>query len=1367
MSGRSLACSLLLLLGWLVGAAAAQPAPAVPAPLAPWVGWALDGQEHRRCPFLLGAAPGDAAAHLCAWPGPAEIDVAGDAARFSLVWTVLAEGEVHLPGDQRLRPQDVRIDGRDAAVLMRGGRPSLRLAAGRHRIEGRLAWTQRPAQLPVPDALALLSLRVDGAEVAVPERERGMLWLGRTATEPGADTLALRVYRRLDDGVPLRLTTQLQLEVSGRAREIQLGRALPDGFVPVSVQAQLPAALAADGGLRIQLRPGTWVVSLEARALEAIDAAGPPPSEPPWPADEVWSWRADPGLRVVEASGGTPADPAQVGAPWGQPLPTMVLTRDQRISLAERSRGLDAGRAHRLSLQRELWLPFDGAGLLARDRIRGQLAQAGRLDAAAGWTLQRASDAGLDLLVTADARGRPGVELRNLRPALESTSRLEQRGRFAASGWAQDFESASASLHLPPGWRLLHAAGVDRAPQAWVARWSLLDLFLLALAALLAHRLHGSAFAALVIGYLVLGYHEAASPLWSLLGVIAASLLLDLLPAGRLRSGLTWIRRLLLALAALLALPFAAEQIKLALHPQLEHAAVEAASGYYAGGISGRGRAVLSNEADALGGEVAMEVRAAPPPPPMPMSVPAPEPQQKRVITQSINAYPEDAVLQAGPGTPDWRWERVELGFAGPLLASQSVDLWLSPPWLTRTLRVLAVGLLALVLLRLLDRRIRMPAGRLPAAAAPLLLLGLVLGGAPAPAKAAELPSPELLAELRERLLRPPPCAPDCATLDSAELILGEDQLRLALVLQAEAEVAVPLPDPGKSAVPRQATLGGAEVAVRSEQGRRWISLGRGVQRVEISWRLASVEQIDLRFPMPPGRVEVRASGWEAGGLDGTRLVGDTLQLLRLQRAEGALAASAAAPVGGAEFPPFVAVTRSLQLDLDWTVVTRVERIAPAQSGFSVSIPLLPGERVLDESLDVVDGAVRLGFAAGQREVSWRSRLPISERVELRMDSLRSASERWELAVGPYWNARLGGLPESAQAGGDGVRRFDPRPGETLAIDLSRPEAVAGASLAFDRVNLAITQGLRARDAHLIADLRSTRGGQHLVQIPEDAELIEALSRGERLNLRVEGGQVRLPVLPGHQTIELRWRRPLAIAPRAGGDAVDLGADAANLRTTLRMDGGRWLLAAGGEGVGPAVLYWAVLALMVLVALGLARLSAGTPLQFRHWLLLGLGFSTVSWLAAAVVVGWLLLLALRQRRATQIVAHTAFPLFQIGLLLASAAALLCLVAAIPYGLLGQPDMQVVGNGSSAGQLNWFSDRSEGAMPQVWALSLPLWAYKLAILAWSLWLANALIGWLRWGWQCFSAGGYWPPRKPRKEPAAAAANPAAESGAGAA
>jgi hypothetical protein len=36
-----------------------------------------------------------------------------------------------------------------------------------------------------------------------------------------------------------------------------------------------------------------------------------------------------------------------------------------------------------------------------------------------------------------------------------------------------------------------------------------------------------------------------------------------------------------------------------------------------------------------------------------------------------------------------------------------------------------------------------------------------------------------------------------------------------------------------------------------------------------------------------------------------------------------------------------------------------------------------------------------------------------------------------------------------------------------------------------------------------------------------------------------------------------------------------------------------------------------------------------------------------------------------------------------------------------------------------------------------------------MLAWALWLAMALVGWLRWAWSCFSADEIWRPLRHSK------------------
>ena len=101
-----------------------------------------------------------------------------------------------------------------------------------------------------------------------------------------------------------------------------------------------------------------------------------------------------------------------------------------------------------------------------------------------------------------------------------------------------------------------------------------------------------------------------------------------------------------------------------------------------------------------------------------------------------------------------------------------------------------------------------------------------------------------------------------------------------------------------------------------------------------------------------------------------------------------------------------------------------------------------------------------------------------------------------------------------------------------------------------------------------------------------------------------------------------------------------------------------------------------------------------------------------------------------------------FDLVQLGLIVLSVIALGSLLWAIKHGLLGHPEMWIMGNGSSHRVLRWFQDRSGTMFPEAWVFSVPLIVYRFAMLGWALWLAAEMIRWLRWGWGCFGHHGLW-------------------------
>jgi len=919
--------------------------------------------------------------------------------------------------------------------------------------------------------------------------------------------------------------------------------------------------------------------------------------------------------------------------------------------------------------------------------------------------------------------------------------------------------------------------------------------------------------------YLLLGYNEGERPLWTLLAALAFALIARALPVGKLGTAALWLRRAALVLLILISLPFVTDQVRYALYPQLEQegpylAQVDGLANYTGVYRHRQSRGVpqaevpVAQEAQAMDNygvatttatvnapspvmAAQREMPAAPPPPAKVLSelksareksaagglqsVDVTGSKTPRVDNGAaspvvvIDRYSESTIVQTGAGAPNWNIGSIaQLSWSGPVLATQGVRLLIAPPWLVRPLRIVLAALLAWLVWRLL----RVPATPRPAngsraaagVAGIVLLGGIVLGaGVAGNAQAQTLPSEELLQQLRTRLTEAPKCVPQCAAVADAQVGVNGDNVSVTLEVHAAERVALPLPDDAAGVSLKSIQVDGVadDAVARDAEGALLLVLNRGVHRVQLEFS-AHADQVSLAFPVKPSRVTFVAKGWESSGIEDNRLLTETLTLARAHDS----ASSANNSSGGVQqFAPYVRVQRNVSLGLEWSANTLVERVSPAQGGFTLEVPALAGEHVTSAGIKVQNGKVPVALGDGAASMSWQSTLDKGESLALTAPPLADRAEVWRVVVSPTWHVEFSGVPGvglDASENPNEFRNFEfhPLPGETLTLRITRPSANQGAARAIDQVNLRSDIGQRAATHTLSFALRASQGGDQAIVLPKDAELLGVTRDGQTLNVRVLDGKLSLPVAPGSHVFEVRFRDASPIAALVRTPVIALGLPAANVGVQLQLPDDRWLLAAFGPALGPAVLYWGELIVLIALAFALAR-TRRTSLRFRDWLLLGLGFSTFSWIALLIVVAWLFAFDWR-RRGDVPRSDLAFNFSQIGLALLTVAALYSLALAIPQGLAGEPNMHVAGNSSYGLQLNWFADRSADTLPQASALSLPLWVYKVLMLAWALWLANAVIGWLRQAFTAWTREGYWrvPAKKATVAPAVVATPPAA-------
>lgn len=1345
----------------------------IPPALKPWIPWVLADLGDEACPDFNGT-------YSCAWPGSLQLhldqrggDFQQDVVMSTRAWHVL-------PGQHGAWPNGVTIDGKPWPVVEREQHPAVELAAGRHDIRGSFSWERVPETLHVGQHTAFLSLHLGGKNIPLIKRESGNIWLkGLSDTldpKQAPEQVELQVFRQLRDGLPLIVETLLTFQVSGRARELALPKALLADTVPLSVDGDLAIALEADGTLRVQLEPGKHEVRLLARTNGLPDLIKNQPRPRPWPEQEYWTYRPNTELRAVDVTGAPSIDASRTGLPeaWRSDGVYVVGPADA-LRLTTTRRAQEQLPDNRLQLDREYWLDESAKYFTVRDTLTGEMHQNWRLNLLSG-ELGQAQLAGEGQVIT--LFGSPparGVEVRDNQLSLVAVSRLPKTTRLPAVGWSEDVERLTTTLRLPPGWQLFTATGVDDAQDTWVARWDLFSVFYVLLLTLAVSRLVHVGAGAIAAGALILSHGEVDSPEFIWLPLVAFGALLVLVEPGRFQRVLRLGFYATAIVLWIVFLPFCVNQVRSAIYPHLT-SNYEAAFSFDQPAMKApaleepvaqqldakREAADIPEEESSANKEGGSGARPS-------SSIPRMKigsygggglgrgadnyPPKAGLDSLSQKQFKPDAVVQSGPGIPEMVGPSWHLNWSGPVAKDHQLSLYLISPNLNRVLtalRLLFLGALAWLIWRRVHRP-RSPTHRSDssvsrAAAVAALALGVFV--LPSSARADE-PSDERLTQLKERLRRAPSCAPQCISANALNVELGQELVVVAKV-HAAARGSYKLPGPASALHSVRLTQDGRPLgAVRLEaDGSYYALLEKGVHTIELRAGLTS-DRTTLDVGTTPERVSVRAEGWTVSGIDELgRVDGGTLTLQRLAEELPAAATDSAPLKSQVAVPPTFAIRRSVNLTVTGQVITQVERLSDASRPEVLRLQLLPSERLTTPGIEVSGGLALLPFPAEARSKVLTSTLPLPSgdvpfNVTLIAPPPGSTTETWDVQCGVVWHCDPNGItPTAHQSEGHSLWTFHPWPGEKLTLTATSPTAADGAFLTIQHATLTFNPGIRLTRAQLQMSIQTSRAVVHAVNIPADAKLDTVQVDGVAQAVKIDQGRVRFSLSPGVRQVNISWQQNQGLSALFRTPSVNLGAAGVNFRTIIDLPEKRWLLLAGGPAQGPAILVWGYLLLIVSAALVLSRLPYA-PLSLGQWLLLGLGLTQVPSAAALAVAGWFFVVGSRHKWPMLTgFRHNFVQLMLVGYTLGF---LMVMTGAVYEGLVGSPDMDVSGAGSYGTHLVWFSDRSNGTFAPAWCLNLTIWIWRGFMLAWALWLSRALLGWLKWAWTALTRDKFWAPK----------------------
>lgn len=1330
----------------------------IPEELQLWIPWVLYDQEDKICTLNANKTT----ERFCAWPSSLNLTVDQDGAEFTQKYLVETKSLISLPGSIPFWPQGVKTNGKELLVSKKGKHPTVWLEPGDHTVTGFFTWDSLPEHLLIPSATGLVKLTLHGKEVTnLQLDEKGRLWFKqkKQVTKTDEDSLDLQVFRKIEDGVPLLQHLRILLTVSGAPRQVNLGLSGDSAFVPLKLQSPLPISFDEQKRLQLQVHPGQWDIRITLRnsANKSPESLAMGTVTHPWPEQEIWVFAADQKLRQVEIKGVSAIDPSRTSLPddWKR-LPAYLVQRDQKMQFLEKNRGNPSPVPNRLTLDRKFWLDELGTGLTVLDTIGGTMTSTWRLNVADSQNLGLVKVAGKARLITKlQASGKAGIEVREGSLALQAESRIEtavKSGQLTtpAIGWDHNVQKLSGELNLPPGWKLFSATGIDTV-STWLNRWSLLDIFLVLIIALATGRILGWGWGLGALVTLTLCFHQGGSPtyIWlPLLAILGLQTIVNSVSAERVLRLLGFV---ILTVLIVTSIPYMVQEIRVGLYPQLEY-------GSYRKISQEQRRQTVGTIKETVESENLLLTEQA-----IPLSKSA---DKKRIASyyqadstrqpaapRKIQIDPQE-MIQTGPGLPDWNWTRIALRWNGPVNPEQVISFLLISPLMATILAFLRVALLALLIVGFLrkcissSKQIKTKKSVKPPTAAVMLVLLLVASSFSPLASQAEIPSSEMLQELQNRLLEPPKCGTDCVSINKSHISIDKDQLTVKLQVDALIRVGVPLP--GKNRFFDSISLDKEKSSIlkMNQQGFTTIRVQQGSHTITLKKDLCDTSNISLFFPLLPVNVQASLQGWKINGMRNDGRLSRQISLTRLQT-ETEAAIHHKKQQTTIDIPAFVQVERTLHVDLKWTVSTRIIRRS-SKSVVALDIPLLPGEHVTSDDFHIADKHIRINMMPGQQSIVYHSSIEAVDSLLFSAADTTSWNEVWFLDISPIWHVETKGIPEINQTNPEGKRfpEFHPYPGESLELLVVKPKGVAGPSMTINRSKLQVKPGHRATETTLTFALTASRGMQHRITLPPGIDLQKTLLNHKEVPLQLENNQLILPLTPGKQHVEIGWRSTGILDYKTVTETIDLGVNSVNHSIEMQVPSSRWILLTWGPRVGPAVLFWGELLVIILVALLLGRISL-TPLSTLQWLLLSLGLSQIPAAMAAIVVAWLLLLGLRKKRGAEIKQIVSFNLLQVLLIILTLFALGTLFFAIQQGLLGHPDMQIGGNGSSGHQLYWYQDRVEKQLPLANVLTVPLLVYRIGMLLWALWLATALLRWLRWGWDCFSSGSSWKVAPPRK------------------
>lgn len=1313
----------------------------IPQQLKPWVKWVNAENTFLSCYVKDGAQGNKAEQRQCAWPRKITLDVQTGKVTFDTYWIVDEPSFVPLVGEGNYWPTNVFVNNNPAKVVSQNidslSIPGVWLAAGSHQITGEILTQSELTSLPLHIGYAQLSVIEAKKPLSFTLSDGNNLQLSSAQEAEQEMRISTKVERLLKQGHYWDLKTYIEITATDSAGEAVIGPVFPESFSFVSAslidtKTKQPIRFVIDEQrfLHASLIPGIYQFVVDSVVSAELSTFEPSSEKSNWATTEIWGFEKNSVFGDVAFSSGNRVDNELVRLiKSNNSLSYFRLDPSKPVELKEQGK-TSLTRKPELVLKRNLWLSFDNQNMKFVDKLTGLHFTGSRLETLPTVNLLSAQDGEHDIYVNQLEGGHSGVEWRSDDVNLSGLGEIDfKSNELLVAGWDQVLERVDTLLYLPPATKLIAVIGADDVRNDWLSNWELYSIFVCLFLTVLYWRTFGPLVGGVLGVTLFLCFHEIPNSFFFVNGLLLLSLQ-KYIPLAKQFLALRLYSVASIAGLVVCSILFFKQQVLVSVYPQLERSSIERIQHQY-------DEDELHDSYQSLSGSklISQESYEA-------IKIKA-EPRRPRLIL-------DEGLVQAGTSMPDWSWNQYRIYWTSPVTPEQSFRLIIFTAFELLIVRVIGfcclIGLLWMTCREFVGEFSEGVRKVIPKGTEAALLL-IIIGGTGmfANEARADIPPESMLNELEQRLLKPDLCRPNCALVESAEITLDEQTLIVNFTVNVESATALPLLNISDIQVSEVGVNAKAlSRAFRNSDDELVVALPPGVHQLSVQGIVLPKRAFSLVFAEKIKRVSVISDSWAAYGLDDLGyLKSKSLQFEAItpSSSENVTDQIVQTNIEPLTSRPLVVLYRSLKINNYVWMLSKAYRIAPKEGVISMKLPLLAREKVLSQE-SVEDGNIVLFMDRGAQQFQWRSSLEIDNgNIQLSSSESPDVVEIWSFEVSRRWHIHNAEKLSRKQLNQSLALDLDesfylPKRGEGLSLLLSRPKAFNDTLAVVDHASLKMQPGLNISTGQLIYTVRSPRGGEQQLEIPEGVSVKSLTVNDMHQNMRLDKQQLTLTLSAGKSNVLLDFEAPAVNSLIYKLPQFNLNLPTSNLSVDVEQFPA-WLLYSKGPVIGIAVLYWGQLLIFIGLALMFGRIKQ-LPVKRWQWIVFGLGVSFSSWVPLWMLIVFCSLLLVFQAYSDKIQQEFVLKNIQKLLLCIGVIVLIGLAVVIPMGLFSHPDMGIVGNGSTSKYWHWFADQSQGRTPEVTLVSVPYFIYKVFLVIWSLWLSFALLNWVVASWRIIFA-----------------------------